>query len=593
MPSSGGEKLCPICDSPLQPGSKKCGFCGTDLSIFDIEVEGPKKVPLSTPSPSPPKRTSVESKVDEVMASRSPVPPVPSKAPEIRAPPPAEPVMREEPKPEPPKASAPEPKLAPTSPARAPEAAPAAPAPAEEETFECPQCGTQIPISASLCPKCGVMFAEEGGEMFQCPACNTLVNVDATQCPGCGAVFVEAEQAPDSQTPAVTPPVKEDIELPIEKVRPAPKPSPSVEEKKSKEEPKGEKKGIGGWFKWGKKEPEPHKPQKEETPTVKPGPSRPSEARIPAAHAHAKAAPEVKVVRELKTAEHERPEPAPSSARPSPEIATKPVAAPVAAPQATQSPGGRDKGRDLARMVAEMKPLLALAREKDVDIGESKQLIDDAAVAGKERQLDRALELVQKSKTALMEKIDAHLGALITRMNDEIKIARDFGGDISRATAYIQEVTKARASGDVEAAYVYADKVGKELLPITGRYNESKRRLSALKRLIADCDAFIVDTKEARRGLVDASKAFDLRDFDKTESLIKAANESLYKAIPARMNEEMKKAREELIDLKVKDVNISPMLTVLKSATGLMKSGDYAEALKEMRSFKDLLKNAA
>ena len=237
-----------------------------------------------------------------------------------------------------------------------------------------------------------------------------------------------------------------------------------------------------------------------------------------------------------------------------------------------------------------MKPLLALAREKDVEIGESKQLIDDAAVAGKERQLDKAIELVQRSKAALMQRIDTHLGSLISKLNEEIKVAREFGGDISRATTYMQEVTKARSAGDAEAAYVYSDKVAKELLPITGRYNESKRKLATLKQLIADCDSFIVDTKEARRCLVDASKAFDLKDFDKAESLIKSANDNLYKAIPARMNEEMKKARQDLIDLKMKDVNISPLLTVLKSATGLMKSGDYGEAVREMRNFKELLK---
>ena len=64
----------------------------------------------------------------------------------------------------------------------------------EVRHFECPQCGTSIEATATQCPKCEAMFAEEGAEMFQCPACNTLVSVDAKSCPGCGAVFVEPEK---------------------------------------------------------------------------------------------------------------------------------------------------------------------------------------------------------------------------------------------------------------------------------------------------------------------------------------------------------------------------------------------------------------
>lgn len=405
------------------------------------------------------------------------------------------------------------------------------------------------------------MFAEEGADTFQCPACNTLVSVDAESCPGCGAVFVEPE------TPAVAP--KKDIEPPVAEVKaPSKKPTKPIEPE-VKPEKAEEKKGFKGLFKWGKKAPEPApKPQaKHEAPILK---EKPAPAPTPT-HAPAPSAPrptEVHV-REVKQEEE------------------------IPAAHAPVQPIAKDKGRDLARMVAEMKPLLALAREKEVDIGESKQLIDEAATAGRERQIEKAMELVQKSKNVLMGKIDSHLADIITKLNEEIKIAREFGGDISRPTTYVQEVARARASGDIEAAYVYAEKVAKELLPITGRYNESKRKIAQLKNFIADCELFIVDTKDARRLLMEASKALDAKDFDKMDNSIKMANESLSKSIPSRMNEEMRKARDELIAAKVRDVNITPMLTVLKSATSLMKSGEYPQAIKEMREFKELMKKSA
>jgi len=543
LPVSSGDKLCPICDSPLQPGSKKCGFCGTDLSIFDIDIESPKKSPEPA---APQQRASVESRVEEVLSR-----PAIQERTVIRAPPPV--VSVQPPKVEPPKA-VPVPevkKAAEPSPEPEPELAETI------EYFECPQCGATVETDANSCPKCGVLFAEEGADMFECPACNTLVNLDAKSCPGCGAIFIEPEEAAkQTAEPAIA---QKDIEPPIAEVKiPSRKPekAPPAPSKEG-----DEKRGFMGFFK-RKKESEPA--PEPETPVVKE-----SVVRAPAAPAPPSQKPAEPRVREIKAAE------------------TAPVVRPA------PSPAAKDKGRDLARMVAEMKPLLALAREKEVDIGESKQLIDDAAIAGRERQIDKAIDLVQKSKTVLMSRLDSDLSQLISRLNDETKVAREFGGDISRPTTYIQEVARARAAGDVEAAYVYAEKVSKELLPITGRYNEFKKKLANLKDLIVDCEVFIVDTKEARRLLVDATRAFEQKEFDKVESHIKAANDSLYKTIPVRLNEEMNKAKETLRDAKVRNVNIAPMLTTLKSSVNMLKSGDYAHAIKEMREFREMMKKAA
>jgi hypothetical protein len=543
LPVSSGDKLCPICDSPLQPGSKKCGFCGTDLSIFDIDIEPPK----GSPAPiAPEPKTSVESRVEEVLSR----PAVQEREP-IREPLPVEP--EQPPKVEPLEtASVPEIKKV-VEPSEEPE-----PEPSEAvEYFECPQCGTPVKATANSCPKCGVLFAEEGADMFECPACNTLVNLDAKSCPGCGAIFVEPEEAAkETVEPAIA---QKDIEPPLAEVKvPSEKPEkvPSAPSKGA-----DVMKGFMSLFKRKKgpePAPEPEMPVVEESVEQAPAPAPTSQK--PVEHR----------VREIKAAEA-----APPVVRPAP------------------SPGAKDKGRDLARMVAEMKPLLALAREKEVDIGESKQLIDDAAIAGRERQIDKALDLVQRSKTVLMSRLDSDLSQLINRLNDEIRVAREFGGDISRPTTYIQEIARARAAGDVEAAYVYADKVSKELLPITGRYNEFKKKLADLKDLIVDCEVFIVDTKEARRLLVDATRAFEQKEFDKVDSHIKAATDSLYKAIPVRMNEEMNKAKEALRDAKVRNVNIAPMLTTLKSSVNMLKSGDYAHAIKEMREFRDMMKKAA
>ncbi len=532
-----------------------------------MDFEAPAKAPEPPPVPAP--KPSIQNRVDEILSmpqsAQTPMIDRPTREPAAAkpkpavAPPPAEPetpvveAVVEEPVKEEPSVVEHE---------------------ADAEFFECPQCGARVPMTAGSCPKCGVLFAEEGAEMFQCPACNTLVNVDAKSCPGCGAMFVEPEAEPPAEAAAAPEPeVAEPEPIVEEPVAPAPKarPAPKVEEPEPKADKAGPMKGLFGRLKFGKKEePAEEKPAPRPEPRPEPKPERaPAVERIPARPPAAPAAVRQAEVREVE----ERPKPLP-------------VAPAAASPV-------KDKGRELARMVAEMKPLLALAREREVDIGESKDLIDEAAVAGRERQLDKAIDLVQKSKTVLMGRIDAHLAQLIIKLNEDTKVAREFGGDISRATTYMQELARARSAKDVEAAFVYVDKVDKELLPITGRYNEARKKVAGMKLLIADCEVFIVDTKEARRLLVEANKALEAKDFDKLDAIVKSANDSLYKAIPARMNEELQRAKDELIEAKTNGVNITPMLTVLKSATSLMKSGDFSQAIREMREFKRMMKKPA
>ena len=350
MPGSSGEKLCPICDSPLQPGSRKCGFCGTDLTIFDVEVEKPEPTQPEAPAPSP--KPTIESRVREVLST----PPISVQT------------IRPVPEPE----SVDEP--APTAASLVPEPEPVIEEKAEpHEYFACPECGTNVEVHASSCPGCGVMFAEEGAEMFQCPACNTLVSIDSKTCPGCGAMFVESEEEAAAQESQVH--IRAEIEAPISEVKPPPKPMMAqapepAEVLEAQPEPSPgevaeEKKGRGGfgWFKKRKKGSEATEPVDERIPGLASTPEEPG--RIPEPQLETRAE-----------------EPLPARARPEP-VRTD----------------AKDRGKDLARMVAEMKPVLTLANEKDIDISESKRLIDEAAEAGRDRQLEKALEFVKRSRT--------------------------------------------------------------------------------------------------------------------------------------------------------------------------------------------------
>jgi len=233
-----------------------------------------------------------------------------------------------------------------------------------------------------------------------------------------------------------------------------------------------------------------------------------------------------------------------------------------------------------------------LAIEKGVDVSKSRKLVDEGAISVRARKLDPALESVRRARETLLESLQDSVEQMVTDLRAEANVATALGGEVSRANAYLDELEKAGKTGDYEAMYVYADKVKNELLPITGRYNESKQKISSLRNLMSDSEIITVNTKEVRAMLAEAAKSFDSNDFDKVDLTVKSATDKLFTGIEPRLGEEIRRARDQLVELKERGQNITPMITVLKSARSMMKSKDYPQALREIREFKEQVRKA-
>lgn len=592
MPEEKGEKLCPICDSPLQPGSKKCGFCGTDLALFESELEpAPVEEKVEEPAeekaeeaaaeqptadaqaPAEEEAPKIDSKLEEVFFG-----PTDAAQPEAAEPAAETPATESEPSPEP--EAKPEPAAEPVPASepipeavQEPVAAVQEEAAEAEEHFECPQCGAKVPATANSCASCGAMFAEEAAEVFQCPACETLVSTDARTCPGCGAMFVDSEEPeavepePSAAEPEVQPRLESEPEREMEpQVATFPFEEPAAEEPsfetraEAAEEEAPDKKGLfSGLF--GKRKKRGREPEPDSDSVLR--------AREPSSGAPSE---RVEVERPVQTfADADRKPPTAIPLDPAKE---------------------KSKGKELAKLTAEIQPLMHLAISRGVEVSESRKLVDAGAVSVRARQLDNALEKVMEAHRQLTLKLQENIELLKADLNQEVKVAKELGGDVSRTRAYLEELKKADSADDFEAVYIYADKVKNELMPITGRYNESKEKIAALKGLLADSELVSANTRETRQMLSDAIESFEANEFDKVDAMIKDATKKLYQEIDPRMEDEIRRARNQLVELKARGLNITPMITVLKSARTLMLSKDYAQALKELREFKEQIKKA-
>src|SRR6059036_1848698 len=65
----------------------------------------------------------------------------------------------------------------------------------------------------------------------------------------------------------------------------------------------------------------------------------------------------------------------------------------------------------------------------------------------------------------------------------------------------------------------------------------------------------------------------------------KQAQERMRRDVPAFVQEEMRKARNELLDLKVRGNNLSRPISILKDASALVKRESWGDALRQIREF--------
>jgi len=82
-----------------------------------------------------------------------------------------------------------------------------------------------------------------------------------------------------------------------------------------------------------------------------------------------------------------------------------------------------------------------------------------------------------------------------------------------------------------------------------------------------------------------ARESMDRRDVVGALRIGKQAQDRLKRDVPAFVHEEMRKARSQLLDLKLKGNDLAKPIGILKEASTFVKQEAWAKALRQVREF--------
>ncbi len=252
--------------------------------------------------------------------------------------------------------------------------------------------------------------------------------------------------------------------------------------------------------------------------------------------------------------------------------------------------GEDDLRQEFPRLVAEVKPLLIISKDYEVEVGEGRRLIDKAVQAGKQRDLATAVQMVKEARSSIKAALDERLVVEEGNLEKLVSIVSRSGIDPKEVSDSLSALRSLREEGDVEGALQAAARGRKAAERSSGKYLEANDMVESLSRLIDVCDQFYLDSREAKRMLHEARDAGDHGDWGMMGILARKGREQLMRSLPEATRGEMRKAKNQLLDAKAEGKDVRTPVKVLKDAGVAMNRERYDQALERLSDFKDEMK---
>ena len=243
--------------------------------------------------------------------------------------------------------------------------------------------------------------------------------------------------------------------------------------------------------------------------------------------------------------------------------------------------------KELPRLVNEVKPLLLTAKKVGVDIGDEKELINEAIAHGKRRDVEAAVRLIRQARSQLEFAFKSQIAKRIEGVLVEAERAKATGAEVGAILNLCASATHAVEARDYATA---ADKVRaakEEFDARSGGYSKARQELSTVRNLVADAKKLGMSLRDVDSYVSRGEAAMNAKNYDQAAGLAVQARQALLKTLPEVLQKEMRKARNALLDMKVRGGDLTKPVGLLKQASIHLKREEYADAARFVRLFRD------
>ncbi len=241
---------------------------------------------------------------------------------------------------------------------------------------------------------------------------------------------------------------------------------------------------------------------------------------------------------------------------------------------------------EIQELDSKFDDLLEEADNLNVDTKEAVDLKQSAVKNREEGDIEKGMDQLKSA----IEKIHESIEDEVEEKLMELELNLEDGWD-EEATKTAQnlidsirdKIEEKRYEDILELLDEAEDKAEEALGPIS----KLEEKISNTDEIIFEVKILEYDVSDAEEELEKAKEELELGDWDEAEKHLESAEDMIADKIPELLKSNIKKSRDELRKAKIKGIDISGAVSLLKEVKNAQKDDEYTKAFEKYQQFKE------
>ncbi len=240
----------------------------------------------------------------------------------------------------------------------------------------------------------------------------------------------------------------------------------------------------------------------------------------------------------------------------------------------------------LREQVAAIKSLVSVAHRLRVPIENTQMAIASATKKARARDLSGAVKLAWSARLSLEQSVALQTAHRLEVLEQDLQSRRARGEGFPVAEALVKDGIKELKGGRVVVAFEKLQLAREDMTSKASGQSEAGYAIQAAEEFLDEASELNIDVTRFREYTQRGREALRIGDWETASQLAAGVEDRVTGSLRQGIAEEMKKARQVLMELKMRGHDVTKPINTLKQASACTKEGAYAQAMKYLSLFK-------
>ncbi|MGM0509780.1 MAG: hypothetical protein ACQESD_01450 [Thermoplasmatota archaeon] len=245
---------------------------------------------------------------------------------------------------------------------------------------------------------------------------------------------------------------------------------------------------------------------------------------------------------------------------------------------------------DITKGLADIKSMIILGRDNDIDIEKSGDIINKIMKNFNEENYQRAYEELQEGNTWIRKTFDKEIEKRISDLEKKIKKCEE-GEDLDEGKGYISDIKEMEDDYDYKEVFKLISKADYKLERAKGSKAVAEDKITSVERLLKDVKEIGMECEEAYEFIEEAWDRYEEGKLDEIDELTSKAENLIMDDLPEVVDRRIDECMEEIKESRISGQNTSKLIYLVKEARESKEKGEWTSVLDYFKMYEDEMKD--